>query len=283
MSQISPYTSPNDAQKATYTASRIHGRLSLFQEETRIQLNHVRMVIQRSKNIRNLRVWINIFHSLMTLQPKEVTELVQRGNLPLARLQDTQNLNNTKRFGNHLCSEKSSRLFDALLEFFDHFGVVELAVCTALEAGEGADLWIIWDASLVFQKTGKEFLWIELGEGLVEALEHLLAQECLEPFLVAFGDDGMEAVEEVEFGGNLVAHTAIQGKHDLFVKERFGVLPRRAIAGEVLVDCNTRIQSPVRVRMMSIRQTSEVIVEGNIDVETAHDTENIFVSAFWGP
>ena len=43
----------------------------------------------------------------MALQAKELAELIQRGNLPFARLQDAQDLNHSENLG-HLASAENT-------------------------------------------------------------------------------------------------------------------------------------------------------------------------------
>jgi hypothetical protein len=65
--------------------------------------------------IGHLGIGIDIFESLMWLEPKVFTEFVESGNVPLARLDDSQDLHGSKNLGNvagtkGTCRESASSL-----------------------------------------------------------------------------------------------------------------------------------------------------------------------------
>lgn len=67
----------------------------------------------------------------------------------------------------------------------------------------------------------------------------------------------MKAVQEVEFSRYLVADT-----------------PRDTLRVKKSAHFNTRVKSPVTGRVVSVCQTTEVVMQGDVNIETVGDTES---------
>lgn len=256
---ITEDSSADGVWRATTTAW-IHARLGILEEETGVHFDHIGMIVQLAHKISNLRVGVNIFESVVTLETEEVTHLVQRSELPLSRREDTSDLNDTERLGNHASTEQSGGVFHTLLHDVDQLSIAELASVVTLQSAELALGGLIGDVLLIAEETLDELLGSKLVKRLGVAWEQAL-EELVHPLLIAARDDGVESVQEVEFGGHLVTDTS-----------------RDALGIEESRNLNARVKGPVGCGVVTVGQTTKVVMQGDVDVETVHDTGRFVVS-----
>ncbi|KAF4504142.1 hypothetical protein G6O67_008753 [Ophiocordyceps sinensis] len=234
-------------------AAGVADGLGVLDDEAGIELHHVRVRVQLLEQLRNVRVGADVAKRLVPLESEELAELVERRNLPLAGLDDAENLDHLERLGDCAGAKGAGRILHGLVEDANKVLVLEGAVGLAHEAAKRAG-------------AGLGRLGLEVDEGSAEvapadilqvfrlAAREELEEEVVDPALVLLGDAGVEAVQQVELDADLVADAA-----------------RRPLAVKLLVDVDARVQRPVAVGVVRVGDGPQVVVQRYVDVQPADD------------
>jgi hypothetical protein len=84
-----------------------HGLLGLLGHNSGIEFHKVRMLVQTSKRLHNVRVRVDLFESLVGLQLEEFAELVEGAHVPLPALDDAQDFNVLQNLWYVPCAERA--------------------------------------------------------------------------------------------------------------------------------------------------------------------------------
>src|ERR1700734_464951 len=68
--------STNGVRRAAST-SRIHGRFRVLNEETGVELNHIRVIIESTQGVGDVWVGVDVLHCLVSFEAEEVSELIE--------------------------------------------------------------------------------------------------------------------------------------------------------------------------------------------------------------
>jgi hypothetical protein len=174
--------------------------------------------------------------------------------LPLAALDDTEDFNDLESLGNHASAEATSRVLHGCLKNANEVFVLEGTIGLTLEAIKGSDTGVLGGVGLKGQKSLSKFSPADVLKVLCLAAREKLEEEVIDPALVSLGDTRVEAVEKVELNADLVTDTT-----------------RDTITIELLVNSNTRVQSPVTGGVVCVGDGSKIVVKADVDVQTTCD------------
>lgn len=170
-----------------------HRLLSFLRYQAGIQLDEIWMLVHMAKRFGNARVGIDVFKLLIRLQSEMLPELVKTSNVPLATLDDTQDLDRLHGLRHIATTESSGTVLDSFRNALDEFVIAKLTIGTALEATEHALRWVGGDALVELH----EALGHVLGRYGTGVLTEYVAEELLDPLVVLVGDVGMPSIRKV--------------------------------------------------------------------------------------
>jgi hypothetical protein len=236
--------------------TRNHRLLVVLSNDTRVELDKVRVVVELAESVGNNGVGVDALEGLVLLESKELTELVKGSNLPLTSLLDSKNLNKTHDVGNVTSSESSGGVLNGLHKDLDEIVVVEASIGLTDKVLEGALGGVLGDAHLPDVDCTEELRESDLLDIYIRS-EQLLVK-LLSPEVVTLGDTRVPSVDQVELDGDHVTNTC-------------GGSVRVVHLGGI----ETRVESPCCVDTVKVDDGSQVVVKDEVDVETTSDTDVI--------
>ncbi|KAJ0163765.1 hypothetical protein CTA2_2454 [Colletotrichum tanaceti] len=245
---------PADRVRRTDAAARVPGRLDVLDHEAGVELDHVGVGVQLLEEARDVRVRVDLAELVVLLEPEEAPELVETGDLPLARLVDAEDLDDLEGLWDHAGAEAAGGIVHGLLEDPREVPVPKGTVRLALEAVKGADARVPGDALLKGHEGPAELGHADVLQVLGPAVREQLGEEAVDPALVLLGDARVEAVQQVELDADLVPDAA-----------------RHALAVELLADLDAGVERPVALGVVRVGDGPQVVVEADVDVQPAHD------------
>lgn len=228
-----------------------HGRLGLLGDETRVQLDVVGVLVQMAERVGDLGVRVDVLEALVRLEAEMLSELVQAGEVPLAAADDAQHLNRLHDARHVATAKRTSRLLNRSRNGTDEVIVVELAILAALEAAKGSLAGVLGHRHLKLLQRHHQRLHVHVTIILAEEVD----VKVLDPLLVHLGDARVPAVAEVELGRDDVAHTSL------------GALGSADVDAHLLPG----IKRPSRINSVQVDDVSDVINQGDVDVQTRCD------------
>lgn len=198
--------------------TRNHGLLGLFGDDTGVELDKVGVLIQMTKRVGNIGVAVDLLERLVSLQPEELTELVEGANVPATSLVDTQDLDGSQSLGNVASTERAGHILNSVRQDVDKVVITESTVFLTLQVGECALGRVTVQVCFILAQTDEK-LW---DGNLFCRLAHKLPVDLLGVLFVVGTDGGVPAVGQVELNRALVTHT-LRGRA-LLLHMRTGVL-----------------------------------------------------------
>lgn len=120
-----------------------HGLLGFFRHETWVQLHKVRVFVEVAERVRDIGVRVDLLELLVRLEAEVFAELVEAGDIPLATLEDAEDLDRLHGLRHVSSSEGTSTVFNGRCDAVHELVIVEETVGTPLEFPECALRWLI--------------------------------------------------------------------------------------------------------------------------------------------
>ena len=137
----------------------------------------------------------------------------------------------------------TGRVLHGIFENLHHLSIIKSAITAPLQTAERPSFRVVWNLAFERVQSRNQLLRRELLQGLLNVLEDFSLQKVVEPFLITLRNSRVESVEQVEFRRDLITHAT-----------------RRTVGIEVLVDSNSRIQSPGGGGVVAVGQAPEIVV-----------------------
>ncbi|KAI6756178.1 hypothetical protein HG530_011914 [Fusarium avenaceum] len=169
-----------DGVRRSDAHTRRHGRLGLLCDDTGIQLNEVRMLVEVFQRLGDLGIRVDLLESIVGLETEMLTELIETSEIPLAATQDTQHLDRLHDTRDVTSTKSTARLFNRRSKRLDKLIIVELAIGASLETTESSLGGLISDRCLKGLESPHHSLQVHRPVVLAEEL----GVEILDPFLV---------------------------------------------------------------------------------------------------
>jgi hypothetical protein len=115
------------------TGSRSHRQLGVFDHQTRVDFDLVRVVVQMPQLLLHVLVARNVLECAMRLQVEVLSELIQRTQVPGPRLLDTEYLDGAEDSGDSIGTERVCAVFDTGRQNVDQVVIGQCAVCVPLD------------------------------------------------------------------------------------------------------------------------------------------------------
>ena len=183
----------------------------------------------------------------MWLQLEVLPELVQRSQVPLARLLNAHDFDGTEDCWYSVRSKGVGTILDAGSEDLNKVVIGEGAIGVAFQVGKVTSCWIRNVLrSVVLMKTFGEVPSGHLCRVVVFAEDFLHDLVC--PFLITVRDSRVPSVHQIELGRNLVTNTQFE-----------------------VLNFSSGVELPVAVGSIQVQDGADVVNKNNVDIQPARN------------